>query len=85
MEIDINGICVQFYVDTGVEVNTISKDTFDYTGTPSLQKCDKVACMYNGQTATKPWECIHIDFAGRHLGRHFLIVVDAYSKYPDVI
>jgi len=35
--------------------------------------------------ATKPWEHIHVDFAGPHLGRHFLIVVDAYSKYTEVI
>jgi transposase InsO family protein len=35
--------------------------------------------------ATKPWERIHIDFAGPHQGRQFLIVVDTYSKYPDII
>jgi transposase InsO family protein len=39
----------------------------------------------HGLQLQKPWECIHIDCAGPHLGRHFLIVVDAYSKYPDVI
>jgi len=26
--------------------------------------------------ATNPWECIHIDFAGPHLGRYYLNVVD---------
>jgi hypothetical protein len=35
--------------------------------------------------ATKPWERIHIDYAGPHLGRHFLIVVDTFTKYPEVI
>jgi hypothetical protein len=52
MEININGVQVQFYLDTGAEVNTINKETFDYIGTLSLQKCDEVARMYNGQTAT---------------------------------
>jgi len=41
--------------------------------------------MHSWPPATKPWERIHIDNAGPHLGRHFLIIVDAYSKYPEVI
>ena len=52
MEIDVNGVQVQVYLDTGAEVNIISKETFDYIGALSLQKCDEVARMYNGQTAT---------------------------------
>ena len=43
------------------------------------------ATLNSWPPATKPWEPIHIDFVGPNLGRHFLIVVDAYSKYPDVI
>jgi hypothetical protein len=43
------------------------------------------AALHSWPPATKPWERIHIDFAGPHLGRHFLIVVVAYSKYPEVI
>jgi hypothetical protein len=41
--------------------------------------------LHSWSPATKPWERIHIDFAGPHLGMHFLIVVDAYSKYCEVI
>jgi len=52
MEFDVNGVEVQFYLDTGTEVNIISKEIFDYIGALSLQKCDEVACMHNGQTAT---------------------------------
>ena len=51
MGIDVNGVQVQFYLDTGVEVNIISKETVDYIGALSLQDCDEVARMYNGQTA----------------------------------
>jgi hypothetical protein len=43
------------------------------------------ATLHSWHPATKPWERIHIDYAGPHLGRHFLIIVDAYSKYPEVI
>jgi predicted aspartyl protease len=52
MEIDVNGIQVQFCLDTGAEVNIISKKTFDYIGALNLQKYDEVARMYNGPTAT---------------------------------
>ena len=33
----------------------------------------------------RPWERIHIDFAGPSLNKSFLIIVDAYSKWADVI
>ena len=32
-----------------------------------------------------PWKRLHVDFAGPFLGRTFLIVVDAHSKWPEVI
>ena len=34
--------------------------------------------------ATSPWERIHIDFA-QLFDRQWLIIVDAYSKYPDIV
>ena len=34
---------------------------------------------------SKPWERIHVDFAGPFLGKMFFIVVDAHSKWPEVI
>ncbi|XP_055542898.1 uncharacterized protein K02A2.6-like [Wyeomyia smithii] len=33
---------------------------------------------------TKPWERIHIDFAGPVFDQYFLVVVDAHSKWPEV-
>ena len=33
---------------------------------------------------TTPWQRIHLDFAGPFLGRMFLIIVDAHSKWPEV-
>ena len=32
-----------------------------------------------------PWRRIHVDFAGPYQGKNFLIVVDAYSKWPEVV
>lgn len=34
---------------------------------------------------TKPWERIHLDFAGPFLGKMWLICVDSFSKYPYVV
>ena len=34
---------------------------------------------------SKPWERIHVDFAGPFLGKTFIIIVDAHSKWPEVI
>ena len=33
---------------------------------------------------TKPWQRIHVDFAGPFMGKTYLIVVDAHSKWPEV-
>ncbi|XP_011861041.1 PREDICTED: uncharacterized protein K02A2.6-like [Vollenhovia emeryi] len=32
-----------------------------------------------------PWSRIHIDYAGSMNGNYFLIMVDAYSKWPEVV
>ena len=32
----------------------------------------------------EPWKRIHIDFAGPFYGRSFLVVVDSYSKWPEI-
>jgi hypothetical protein len=36
MAIGVNGVQGQFYLDTGAEVNIISKETFDYIDAPCL-------------------------------------------------
>lgn len=35
-------------------------------------------------TPTRPWSRIHIDFAGPFHNKHFLIIVDAYSRWPEL-
>ena len=32
-----------------------------------------------------PWQQLHIDFAGRFLGKNFLVIMDAHSKWPEVM
>jgi hypothetical protein len=33
---------------------------------------------------SKPWQRIHIDFAGPLLEKQFLVVVDAHSKWQKI-
>jgi hypothetical protein len=32
-----------------------------------------------------PWERVHIDFEGPFLDRMFFVLVDAHSKWPEII
>ena len=34
---------------------------------------------------SKPWVRVHLDFAGPFMGKTFLITVDAFSKWPEII
>ena len=59
-----------------------------------IKRCQNCALQQNNPKPVRmhPWECpryawqrLHIDFAGPFLGHSYLIVVDAYSKWPEVI
>ena len=39
----------------------------------------------HGNGLKKPWQQIHIDFAGPFMSSIFLIVVDAHSKWTEII
>jgi len=43
-----------------------------------------VAPLHPWVWPSRPWTRIHVDFEGPFLGKSFLIVVDAYSKWPEV-
>ena len=34
---------------------------------------------------SQPWARVHLDFAGPFMNRNFLIAVDAFSKWPEII
>ena len=33
----------------------------------------------------KPWQRVHLDFAGPFYGKSYLIAIDANSKWPEVL
>ena len=41
--------------------------------------------LHPWQWPSKPWSRVHIDFAGPFLNRFFQVIVDAFSKWPEVI
>lgn len=36
------------------------------------------------EAASRPFERVHVDFAGPFMGNYFFILIDAYSKWPEV-
>ena len=47
------------------------------------RKLPASAPLHPWEFPQKPWSRIHLDYAGPFLGKMFLIVVDAYSKWLD--
>ncbi|UYV72403.1 K02A2.6-like [Cordylochernes scorpioides] len=45
----------------------------------------KQESVHRWESAPTPWYRIHLDFAGPFMNRMFLIVIDSYSKWPEVI
>ena len=50
----------------------------------SVQAAPPKAPLHSWKWPTRPWQRIHIDFAGPFVGNMFLIVVEAHSKWPEV-
>ena len=54
------------------------------------RECQKAAKMpvktvlHSWKMEGKPWNRLHIDYAGPLNGKMYLVVVDAYSKWPEV-
>ncbi len=43
------------------------------------------APLHPWEWPSRPWSRIHVDHAGPFLGKLFLVVIDAYSKWMDVV
>ena len=41
--------------------------------------------LHPWEPAEKPFDRVHIDYAGPFQGHHFFILVDAYSKWPEIV
>ncbi|XP_033724581.1 uncharacterized protein K02A2.6-like [Pecten maximus] len=55
------------------------------TGCQSVKVAPPSAPLHPWEWTSRPWYRIHMDFAGPFLDSMFFIVVDAYSKWPEVV
>jgi len=55
------------------------------TSCQSVKGAPPVAPLHPWIWPTKQWERIHVDFAGPFQNKMFLIILDAHSKWPEVI
>lgn len=53
-------------------------------GCSSAAKAPPKALLSSWPSALKPWSRIHVDYAGPFEGRMFLVVVDSFSKWPEI-
>ena len=51
----------------------------------STKNMPAVAPLHPWIWPSRPWQRLHIDFAGPFKGRMFFILVDAHSKWPEVV
>ncbi|XP_062620772.1 uncharacterized protein K02A2.6-like [Saccostrea cucullata] len=67
-------------IDRDIELLTKS-----CAGCQAVKHAPPAAPIHPWEWPSRPWERIHIDFAGPFLNSMFLVIVDAYSKWPEVI
>ncbi|XP_058456917.1 uncharacterized protein K02A2.6-like [Malaya genurostris] len=51
----------------------------------SVAKTDRKTNLESWPVPEKPWQRLHLDFAGPMDGQYYLILVDSYSKWPEVV
>lgn len=50
----------------------------------AIQSSPPVAPLHPWKWPTRPWARLHLDFAGPFLGKMFLVLIDAHSKWIEV-
>jgi hypothetical protein len=55
------------------------------TGCQQIQNNPRTVPLHPWEWPAKPWQRIHVDYAGPFLGYMFLVIVDAKSKWPEVV
>lgn len=63
------------------EIEDITKSC---SGCQQTQRQPQVAPLHTWEWPATVWQRVHVDYAGPFLDRMFLVVVDAYSKWPEV-
>ncbi|XP_055604793.1 uncharacterized protein K02A2.6-like [Uranotaenia lowii] len=51
----------------------------------SVAKTERKVNLESWPTPEKPWQRVHVNYAGPLDGNYYLIIVDSFSKWPEVI
>ena len=54
------------------------------TACQQVKQAPAMAPLHPWIWPSRPWQRVHVDFAGPFLGSTYLIAVDAHSKWPEV-
>ena len=52
---------------------------------PSSKTFEIVCSLKSLRMANKPWQRFHVDFTGLFMGKSYLLILDAHSKWPQII
>ena len=63
----------------------IEEMTKSCTVCQKVKNAPAVALLHPWTWPSRPWQRLHIDFAGPFQGQMFLMVVDSHSKWPEVV
>ena len=63
------------------EIEALMKDC---TACQSVKIVPTLAPLHSWVWPSKPWQHLHVDYAGPFQGWMFLVVIDAHSKWPEV-
>uniref|UniRef100_A0A915A7J6 RNA-directed DNA polymerase n=1 Tax=Parascaris univalens TaxID=6257 RepID=A0A915A7J6_PARUN len=70
-----------YWPDIGKDIEAIVKQC---QSRADFSKAPVKAPLASLPITDKPWNCIHIDYAGPFEGHYFLVVGDSYSKWPEI-
>ena len=63
----------------------IEKKAQSCTSCQAVKNAPPAAPLHPWLWPTKPWQRIHVDFAGPFQGKTYLLVLDAHSKWPEIV
>ncbi|CAH8606257.1 unnamed protein product [Schistosoma rodhaini] len=72
------------YVSGNCNTNLLGIDWIDKFGLWDLPLNVPKAESQSWPETKKPWIRLHVDYAGPISGQYFLVVVDSYSKWPEI-
>ena len=64
------------------DIEKLVKQSF---GCQKNQNMPAIATLHRWEWPSSPWERVHIDFAGPFLDRMFFVLVDAHSKWSEMV